>query len=124
VGRRGREKDGLWAVLAWLSILAYRNVPHEDLGSKLAKLAPGARRPAPRAPWRGCPGAGKGRPRRRPKLACSGVAEQVLRVCCAHELCCCDILWHAWVKPQIQRFATRACLAVARACVLAAGQPP
>lgn len=36
-----REKDGLWAVLAWLSILAHRNVSHEDLRSKLAKLAPG-----------------------------------------------------------------------------------
>ena len=43
-----REKDGLWAVLAWLSILAHRNVAHEDLGSKLAKLAPGAPRLAPR----------------------------------------------------------------------------
>ena len=43
-----REKDGLWAVLAWLSILAHRNVAHEDLGSKLAKLAPGAPRVAVR----------------------------------------------------------------------------
>ena len=42
VGVCAREKDGLWAVLAWLSILAHRNVPHEDLGAKLAKLAPGA----------------------------------------------------------------------------------
>ena len=46
-GERGREKDGLWAVLAWLSILAHRNVPHEDLGAKLAKLAPGAPHLAP-----------------------------------------------------------------------------
>ena len=61
-GRRGREKDGLWAVLAWLSILAYRNVPHEDLGSKLAKLAPGARRPAPPAPGAGARVPGKKMP--------------------------------------------------------------
>ena len=37
-----REKDGLWAVLAWLSILAYRNgAKKEGLGDKLAKIAPG-----------------------------------------------------------------------------------
>ncbi len=37
-----REKDGLWAVLAWLSILAYRNgAKREGLGDKLAKIAPG-----------------------------------------------------------------------------------
>jgi phosphoglucomutase len=43
-----REKDGLWAVLAWLSILAYRSSggtssggKKENLGDRLAKLAPG-----------------------------------------------------------------------------------
>jgi phosphoglucomutase len=40
-----REKDGLWAVLAWLSILAYRNGEKKGgLGDKLAKFAPGADR--------------------------------------------------------------------------------
>ena len=40
----GREKDGLWAVLAWLSILAYRSsggAKKENLGDKIAKFAPG-----------------------------------------------------------------------------------
>ena len=40
----GREKDGLWAVLAWLSILAYRSsggAKKENLGDRLAKFAPG-----------------------------------------------------------------------------------
>ncbi|KAK9841959.1 hypothetical protein WJX81_001206 [Elliptochloris bilobata] len=44
-----REKDGLWAVLAWLSILADRNVAHEELGQKLAKLAPGLHLPGGKA---------------------------------------------------------------------------
>ena len=41
----GREKDGLWAVLAWLSILAYRSsggAGKGNLGDKIAKFAPGA----------------------------------------------------------------------------------
>jgi len=42
--------------------MAYRNVPHEDLGSKLAKLAPGARRPAPPAPGAGARVPGKKMP--------------------------------------------------------------
>ncbi len=43
-----REKDGLWAVLAWLSILAYRNgAKKENLGDKLAKIAPGISRQPP-----------------------------------------------------------------------------
>ena len=41
----GREKDGLWAVLAWLSILAYRSSGGAkgkgNLGDKIAKFAPG-----------------------------------------------------------------------------------
>ncbi|CAK0784856.1 Phosphoglucomutase-1 [Coccomyxa viridis] len=38
-----REKDGLWAVLAWLSILAFKasGSRKENLGDKLAKFAPG-----------------------------------------------------------------------------------
>ena len=42
--RLGREKDGLWAVLAWLSILAHRNgaAKRDNLGDQLAKFAPGA----------------------------------------------------------------------------------
>ncbi len=42
----GREKDGLWAVLAWLSILAYRNgASHasESLGDKIGRALPGER---------------------------------------------------------------------------------
>ena len=41
----GREKDGLWAVLAWLSILAYRSSGGAkgkgNLSDKIAKFAPG-----------------------------------------------------------------------------------
>lgn len=39
-----REKDGLWAVLAWLSVLAYRNKQRGGgpLGN-VAKYAPGER---------------------------------------------------------------------------------
>ena len=47
-----REKDGLWAVLAWLSILAYRSSggtssggKKDNFGDKLAKLAPGGHSP-------------------------------------------------------------------------------
>lgn len=39
-----REKDGLWAVLAWLSVLAYRSsggAKKGNLGDKIAKFAPG-----------------------------------------------------------------------------------
>ncbi len=37
-----REKDGLWAVLAWLSILAHFNTGTDrGLGARIAKFAPG-----------------------------------------------------------------------------------
>ena len=37
-----REKDGLWAVLAWLSILAHRNPSgNHSLVGKIAAAAPG-----------------------------------------------------------------------------------
>lgn len=37
-----REKDGLWAVLAWLSILAYRNGCMGDIAKERAELKKGA----------------------------------------------------------------------------------
>lgn len=38
-GLAGREKDGLWAVLAWLSILAYRNnCMNQTAGGLIGKL--------------------------------------------------------------------------------------
>jgi phosphoglucomutase len=38
-----REKDGLWAVLAWLSVLAYVNKDqNRNLLEKVAHAAPGA----------------------------------------------------------------------------------
>ena len=41
-----REKDGLWAVLAWLSILAHVNKDqNRNLFEKVAKAAPGGRPP-------------------------------------------------------------------------------
>lgn len=41
-----REKDGLWAVLAWLSILAHVNKDqNRNLFEKVAKAAPGGHPP-------------------------------------------------------------------------------
>lgn len=66
-GSKGRrEKDGLWAVLAWLSILAHVNKDqNRNVFEKVAKAAPGGRPPplcTSRTPlcWRralraGCP---------------------------------------------------------------------
>lgn len=41
-GNHVREKDGLWAVLAWLSILAYRNGLMDNLEEELDSMQNGS----------------------------------------------------------------------------------